>query len=56
VLRGKGFTAYETSGGSGAALRYRVRVGPLADRTSADGMVVKLRSAGYTAAPVAPGR
>jgi len=56
TLRGKGFSVYELSGGSGASARYRVRVGPLADRAAAESTVAKLKSQGYFATPVAPGK
>jgi DedD protein len=53
-LKAQGFPVYVLSGGSGQALRYRVRVGPLADRQSADRMAAKLKSLGHVSSIVAP--
>jgi cell division protein FtsN len=40
--------------GAGAALRYRVRIGPLADRSSALRALAKLRKEGVSASLIAP--
>jgi DedD protein len=40
--------------GKGAAVRYRVRIGPLADRDAAERMVAKLKKEGHAASLVAP--
>jgi DedD protein len=53
-LRGQGFSVYVLPGGAGASLRYRVRVGPLADRESAERMAAKLKSIGHVSSLVAP--
>jgi DedD protein len=53
-LKSEGFSAYVLAGGSGSALRYRVRVGPVADRQSADRMAAKLKSLGHVSSIVAP--
>jgi DedD protein len=53
-LKGQGFSVYVLPGGSGASVRYRVRVGPLADRGSAERMAAKLRSIGHLSNLVAP--
>jgi DedD protein len=53
-LKGQGFSVYVLPGGSGASVRYRVRVGPLADRGSAERMAVKLRSIGHVSSLVGP--
>jgi DedD protein len=53
-LKAQGFSAYVLTGGTGPALRYRVRVGPLADRQSADRMAAKLKSLGHASSIVAP--
>jgi DedD protein len=53
-LRGQGFSVYVLSGGSGASVRYRVRVGPLADRDSAERTAAKLKSIGHVSSLVAP--
>ncbi|MEP6883340.1 MAG: SPOR domain-containing protein [Gammaproteobacteria bacterium] len=54
-LKGQGFTIYVSSGGAGSALRYRVRIGPLADRGTAAQTVAKLKSLGQAATIVRPG-
>jgi len=47
-------SAYVAPTGKGPTLRYRVRVGPLADRGAAEKMVVKLKKEGHSASVVAP--
>jgi cell division septation protein DedD len=42
-------------GGSGSNVRYRVRVGPLADRQSAERMAAKLKTLGHLSSLVSPG-
>ena len=53
-LKGQGFSVFVLSGGSGAAVRYRVRVGPLSDRESAERTAAKLKSLGHVSSLVAP--
>jgi DedD protein len=53
-LKAQGFSVYVLPGGSGAAVRYRVRVGPLADRDSAERTAGKLKSIGHVSSLVAP--
>jgi DedD protein len=53
-LRLQGFSAFLSSTGSGRALRYRVRVGPVADRAAADRLSAKLQKAGHVARVVPP--
>jgi DedD protein len=53
-LKAQGFSAFALPGGSGASLRYRVRIGPLADRGAAVQEVAKLKSSGHVASIVAP--
>jgi DedD protein len=53
-LKAQGFSVYVLSGGSGPALRYRVRIGPLADRESAERLAAKLKSLGHISTIVAP--
>jgi len=53
-LKAQGFSIYMNAEGSGAATRYRVRVGPLADRDAAGRTVAKLKSLGHPAAIVSP--
>ena len=53
-LKAKGFAVYVLSGGSGASLRYRVRVGPMADRGAASQAVTKLKSLGHIGSLVPP--
>jgi DedD protein len=43
---------YVSSSGKGAALRYRVRIGPLADRDAAERVVAKLKKEGQSASLV----
>lgn len=53
-LKGKGFAVYLVPGGSGFALRYRVRVGPMADRGAAAQVAAKLKALGHPASFVPP--
>lgn len=53
-VKGLGFSVFVLPGGSGTSLRYRVRVGPLADRESAERMAAKLKAAGHAGSLVAP--
>ena len=45
---------YVSSSGKGASLRYRVRIGPLADRDAAERVMAKLKKEGQSASLVAP--
>jgi DedD protein len=51
-LPGSGF--YVISSGAGPSLRYRVRMGPLADRSAAARAVTKLKAEGHAATIVTP--
>lgn len=53
-LKSQGFSVYVAQGGSGRSLRYRVRIGPMADRGAATQTIAKLKSAGQTASLVPP--
>ena len=53
-LKSQGFSVYVAQGGSGPSLRYRVRIGPMADRGAATQTMAKLKSAGQTASLVPP--
>jgi DedD protein len=53
-VKGQGFAVFVLAGGSGTSLRYRVRVGPLADRESAERTAAKLKSLGHVGSLVAP--
>jgi cell division septation protein DedD len=53
-LKGQGFSVFVLPGGSGSAVRYRVRVGPLADRESAERMAAKLKTLGHVSSLVSP--
>jgi DedD protein len=53
-LKSRGFPVYVAQGGSGRSLRYRVRIGPMADRGAATQTMAKLKSAGQTASLVPP--
>jgi cell division septation protein DedD len=54
-LKAQGFAVYVLSGGSGAATRHRVRVGPLADRNAAERTAAKLKALGHASSLVSPG-
>jgi len=53
-LKAQGFAVYVLSGGSGTATRYRVRVGPMADRNAATQTEAKLKSSGHAGSLVPP--
>jgi DedD protein len=53
-LKAQGFSVYVLSGGSGASVRYRVRVGPLADRGAAAQAAARLKSLGHVGSLVSP--
>jgi DedD protein len=53
-LQASGGSFYVAPGGSGAALRYRVRMGPLADRGAAERALAKLKAQGHSATIVTP--
>jgi DedD protein len=53
-LKGLGYSVYVLPGGSGSSTRYRVRVGPLANRESAERMGARLKSQGHVSSLVAP--
>jgi len=46
--------AYVISSGSRSSARFKVRIGPLADRAAAEREVDKLKTAGHAATVVAP--
>jgi DedD protein len=52
--KAQGYAAYIAPGGSGPSLRYRVRIGPMADRGAAVQTLAKLKSTGQSASLVAP--
>lgn len=54
-LKAQGFTVYVLSGGTGAAIRHRVRVGPLADRDAAQRAAAKLKALGHGSSLISPG-
>jgi DedD protein len=53
-LKAQGFPVYVLSGGSGPSLRYKVRVGPMADRGAAAQAAAKLKSLGHAGSLVPP--
>jgi len=53
-LKAQGYAVYELSEGAGGAARYRVRVGPLSDRDSAQSIMAKLKSQGHDSTLIAP--
>jgi DedD protein len=53
-LKAQDFSVYVVPGGSGSATRYRVRVGPMADRGAAEQALAKLKSSGHVGSLVAP--
>jgi len=54
-LKAQGLTASVSSGGSGQSLRYRVRMGPFADREAAERTAARLKSLKHDSTIVAPG-
>ena len=55
-VKAQGFPVYVVPGGAGSSLRYRVRVGPMADRGAATQTVATLKSLGHAASFVPPAR
>ena len=53
-LNGKGYAVYVLPSGEGSAPRYRVRMGPLADRDIAERTIAKLKANGMAATIVSP--
>jgi DedD protein len=53
-VKGQGFSVFVLSSGSGAAARYRVRVGPLADRGAATQAAARLKTLGHVGSVVSP--
>ena len=53
-MKGRGFAAFVLEGGSGSSVRYRVRVGPLPDRESAERTAAKLKALGHVSSLVSP--
>ncbi len=53
-LKGEGYAVYVSSSGSGTAARYRVRMGPLADRDAAERAIAKLKAHDIVASIVPP--
>jgi DedD protein len=53
-LKAQGFSVYVLSGGSGPSVRYRVRVGPVADRGAATQAAARLKSLGHVGSLVSP--
>jgi rare lipoprotein A len=53
-LNAEGFSAHLAPQGTGAAKRYRVRLGPIADRATAAGVIAKLQAHRHTATLVQP--
>jgi len=54
-MRAQGFAVYVLTGGSQSTLRYRVRIGPMADRAVAAQMMAKLKAQGHVSSLVPPG-
>jgi DedD protein len=53
-LKTQGFSVYTSARGSGTAMRYRVRIGPLADRESAERIAARLKALGHVSSIVPP--
>lgn len=53
-LKSQRFPAYLITSGSGSGLRYRIRIGPLADRIAAERAVAKVKALGHPASIVPP--
>lgn len=54
-LKSQGFAVYVLSGGTGTAIRHRVRVGPLADRDTAERTAARLKGLGHPSSLISPG-
>jgi DedD protein len=54
-LKSQGFQVYDSAVGFGKAQRFRVRIGPLADRVAAERAIAKLKTLGHAATLVTPG-
>jgi DedD protein len=54
-LKSQGFQVYDSATGSGKAQRFRVRIGPLADRVAAERAIARLKALGHAATLVTPG-
>jgi len=55
TLQDKGYTAVVSATGVGSAARYRVRIGPVADREAAERLIGRLKTLGNVATLVPPG-
>jgi len=55
-MRAQGFAVYVLTGGSQSSLRYRVRIGPMADRAVAAQVMAKLKAQGHVSSLVPPAR
>jgi DedD protein len=55
LLQGKGYSVAVSGVGTGSAARFRVRIGQLADRESAQRLIARLLSQGHPATLVPPG-
>ena len=53
-IKGEGFTVYISPIGAGAAMRYRVRLGPVADRAAAAAIMQRLQAHKHAATLVPP--
>jgi DedD protein len=53
-LKSEGFSAYIAPIGAGGAQRYRVRLGPIADRSTAAGIMAKLQAHRHASTLLAP--
>jgi cell division septation protein DedD len=53
-VKGQGFAVFVLSSGAGAAQRYRVRIGPLADRGGAAQAATRLKALGHVGSLVPP--
>jgi DedD protein len=53
-LRAQGFSPVLSAAGAGRALRYRVRLGPVADRGAAQNLIAQLAKAGHSATLIPP--
>jgi len=55
-MRAQGFAVYVLTGGSQSSVRYRVRIGPMADRAAAAQAMAKLKAQGHVSSLVPPAR
>ncbi len=53
-LKAQGYEVFESTEGSGRTARYRVRIGPIHDRDSAERTMAKLKASGHASTLIGP--